>query len=206
MINLVFVRHGHTGYNDQKIVQGHSHNPLSEIGAEQARKVGERLKDQHFDIAFCSDLKRTKDTIKEILKYHSDLPVIYEPLLREKGSGIFEGKLSVLREEARLSSGLSKEDFCPEGGENDTDVLIRVKKFIKMIANDYSDKTILAVTHGIWLKNLFCYIDQEIGSKLTEIANTSISVVLIDENKKISIKTINDIKHLEETPSNVLTD
>ncbi|MFU0771743.1 MAG: hypothetical protein ACFWUH_09555 [Limosilactobacillus fermentum] len=57
-INIYLVRHGQTYYNIYNKLQGWSNSPLTDQGYQDAEKAGQRLKDVHFDAAFCSDLTR----------------------------------------------------------------------------------------------------------------------------------------------------
>lgn len=208
-MKLILVRHGHTGESANKIVQGQFQNKLTKTGREQANLVGERLKSQKIDVIYCSDLRRTKETLLPIIKHHPHTEVIYEPLLREKTSGIFDGKPLHLREEARIKSGLSKEEFRPEGGENYADLLERIHKFIDMLIQNYSNETILAVTHWRWISNFLFDIDHSLEEKITkvdDIANTSINVIEIDPLGKHKIELINSIEHLRDLPLTDLSD
>ena len=63
---IYFVRHGQTFDNLNNIIQGNG--DLTPLGIEQAKETAVKLKDVKFDICFCSPLKRTKQTLKEILK------------------------------------------------------------------------------------------------------------------------------------------
>lgn len=208
-MKLILVRHGHTGESANKIVQGHFQNKLTKIGRHQSMSVGERLKDQKIDAIYSSDLRRTKETVLEIIKYHPHTSVIYDPLLREKTSGIFDGKPLYLREEARIKSGLSKIDFRPEGGENYADLLDRIHKFIGILIQNYSDETILAVTHWRWISSFLFDIDPSLKEKITkvdDIANTSINIIEINSLGKHKIELINSIEHLRDLPLTDLSD
>ncbi len=59
--NIYIVRHGETDYNRFGIIQGQLNTKLSELGVEQAKKVGAYLKDIKFDYVFSSDLDRAFD-------------------------------------------------------------------------------------------------------------------------------------------------
>lgn len=92
-MRLVIIRHGETKENKKDITQGQSPGNLTFRGRRQAKKVSAHLKKEQFDIIYCSDLKRTKDTLKKIIKFHPDTPVILTDKLRERAQGIFEGML-----------------------------------------------------------------------------------------------------------------
>ena len=57
-MRVYIVRHGETQENRDGIIQGQQDTFLNAIGVEQARMVGEALKDVKFGIAFSSDLSR----------------------------------------------------------------------------------------------------------------------------------------------------
>lgn len=58
VVRVYIVRHGETQENRDGIIQGQRDTALNEIGLEQARMVGEALKDAKLGIAFSSDLSR----------------------------------------------------------------------------------------------------------------------------------------------------
>lgn len=47
-MKIYFIRHGETVWNTLRIFQGSSNSPLTEKGREQAKKLGERLKNTEF--------------------------------------------------------------------------------------------------------------------------------------------------------------
>ena len=86
---IYIVRHGQTDWNKQKVMQGQIDVPLNETGKEQARELGEKLKDIVFDHIFCSPLLRTRQTL-ENLKLKSNTRIIYDDRLKERNYGEFE--------------------------------------------------------------------------------------------------------------------
>ena len=58
VVQVYIVRHGETQENRDGIIQGQRDTVLNAIGLEQARMVGEALKDAKLGIAFSSDLSR----------------------------------------------------------------------------------------------------------------------------------------------------
>ena len=71
-MKLITVRHGKTKANEMGLSQGHLNTEvanLNEEGITQAKKVAKRLKNEKIDIIYSSDLKRAKNTAKEIAKY-----------------------------------------------------------------------------------------------------------------------------------------
>ena len=66
-MKLTFVRHGETEENVKNIIMSQLNGKLTKGGLEQARKLAKRLANEKFDIIYCSDSQRTKDTAKEII-------------------------------------------------------------------------------------------------------------------------------------------
>ena len=90
-MRIYIVRHGETKENKERIFQGHLPGDLSKKGIKESQKLKDYFKKITLDHIFCSDLKRAKDTLKEILKFHPQVPVTYTKILREKDYGIFSG-------------------------------------------------------------------------------------------------------------------
>src|SRR3989338_4296108 len=71
-LKIYLFRHGQTTYNRDNRFTGF-HNPgLTSLGLQQARKVAKKLKNKKFQTAFYTKLKRSKQTLKEILKFHPE--------------------------------------------------------------------------------------------------------------------------------------
>jgi broad specificity phosphatase PhoE len=126
-MKLIIVRHGETPDNINDISQGQRETVLTEKGREQAIKLAERLKDEKIDFIYSSDLKRTKQTLQEILKFH-DSPVVYSNLLRERANGHYEGNPRSAFIKEREESGIPKLEFKSPSGESVLDILERDKE------------------------------------------------------------------------------
>lgn len=59
---LYLVRHGESEGNTSGVFHGQKDFPLTDKGREQARQVGEKLKDKHFTRCCASNLKRAWET------------------------------------------------------------------------------------------------------------------------------------------------
>ena len=105
--HLTVVRHGEACHNvpyselqesqfkfeeDRKIVD----SDLTEKGQIQANLVGARLKDEIFDAAITSDLKRAVQTAEAIIKQTSSIKKLdFWKSLRERYMGDLEGNLNL---------------------------------------------------------------------------------------------------------------
>ncbi len=92
MTRLLVVRHGRTGYNATDRIQGQLDTELDEVGRAQAAQVATRLADLAPDVIVSSDLIRAADTAAA-LGAVTGLPVRYDPRLRERSFGLWQGLL-----------------------------------------------------------------------------------------------------------------
>ncbi|HEU5187196.1 MAG TPA: histidine phosphatase family protein, partial [Candidatus Saccharimonadales bacterium] len=99
MVNIIFESHATTYDNEQKIASGHFDVALSPAGIAQARDLGKRYQDKHFDAIFCSDLQRSYKTAE--LAFGKKFPIFRDARLRECNYGTFEHKLIALIEADR---------------------------------------------------------------------------------------------------------
>lgn len=94
MAKLTFyiARHGKTLMNSLDRVQGWCDSPLTGEGIQVAEDLGRGLKDIHFRSAYCSDLRRTLQTTRLVLKAkgQESIPIIEETGFREACFGAFE--------------------------------------------------------------------------------------------------------------------
>ena len=148
MMRIIVCRHGETEENVKRIAQGHMPGNLTKKGIEQARELGEKLKNMKIDIIFSSDLKRAADTTKEIIKFLKDVPVFYTEKLRERDLGAFTGRSGKELQKIREDSGWPAADFDYNGGESYNMMFERIWEFIQEIKKKYDGKAVLFVTHG----------------------------------------------------------
>lgn len=117
--------------------------PLSEIGLEQGDAVGRYLRDITFNNVFASNLQRAIQTAEIILKNNthcSGSEMILEPLLRERGFGVAEGRPKDDLKNMANAAGLSCRDYTPPGGETLDQVKLRFKKFLKVLFKQMLDE------------------------------------------------------------------
>uniref|UniRef100_A0A2D4LCS1 Fructose-2,6-bisphosphatase TIGAR n=1 Tax=Micrurus spixii TaxID=129469 RepID=A0A2D4LCS1_9SAUR len=139
MCQCLFVTHGQTRYNKEKIMQGQGVNePLSDTGFRQADAAGMYLSHIRFTHVFTSDLIRAKQTTASILRnsqHCKEIPVKCDARLRERKYGVAEGRpLGDLKAMAK-EAGEPYLSFTPPGGESLDEVKARVKDFFEYLCN-----------------------------------------------------------------------
>lgn len=153
---IYLVRHGETEWNIARRLQGHKNSNLTEKGKQQARELGEYLKNIHFDAAFSSDLGRARETA-ELITLSKKIAVQTTQSLRERSFGPQEG---MLFEEAnrkvqhlldRFEKLTDEEKYrfkFAEDQESDEELARRLATYLREIAVAHPGKTVLAVSHG----------------------------------------------------------
>jgi broad specificity phosphatase PhoE len=188
-MRLIIVRHGQTEENLEHIMIGHMPGKLTKEGIEQARKLALRLKDEKIDVIYSSDLKRAKDTTKEIIKYHSEINVNFTKKLRETDFGSITG--------IKLKDVDWKN--LPKDVETLNQLYSRGKNFLDKIYSKHKKDTVLFVCHGA-IKGAIIGVILDKGpdyiKESASIENASVSIFDINEDKKHIAHVINCVKHL----------
>jgi broad specificity phosphatase PhoE len=133
---IYIFRHGQTAFNRDSKFTGWSESRLTKTGFEDAKIIALRLKDKKFQIAFHTSLSRSKDTLKEVLKFHPEcVKLIEDDRLRERNYGSLNGKTHLQAVEKYGAEHYDKwhRGFYdkPPKGESFAIVELRVKNFIQ---------------------------------------------------------------------------
>jgi uncharacterized phosphatase len=197
-MRLILTRHGETEENNSGIIQGHRPGKLSALGREQAKKLAMRLKDEKIDYIFSSDLARAADTAKEIAVHHPEAILEFTQELRERHMGDFTGKNHT---ELNLKHGESTAIF-PEinNGESLKELCLRAEKYLHKVLAPHANDTVLLVGHNGINKALMAAITGKTHKDILgmlNLANTSVTIFEIDENKNHKIHLLDDIEHLK---------
>ena len=155
---LVLVRHGQSEWNLKNLFTGWRDVGLTELGIEEAKAAGRRLKARgfQFDLAYTSALKRAQDTLTIMLEElgQTGLKTRFDKALNERDYGDLVG---LNKDDARKRWGEEQVhlwrrsyDVAPPGGESLKDTLARVLPYyINHILPDVlSGKRILVSAHG----------------------------------------------------------
>ncbi len=205
-MKVYFVRHGETTYNASNVFQPLDAS-LSELGLKQAKFVAERFTSIPIDVILSSPLLRTQQTANEINKTLNKGIVWIDELKEFRRPTEFINKNPSSKEVSDVKK-LFKENqhdsnWHYSDEENFFDVKKRALKLIEII-NSRSEKNILAVTHGEFLRMVIgvMYLGENITvdeyaklQKFLKTINTGITVV-VKEDDKWKLLTWNDHAHL----------
>jgi 2,3-bisphosphoglycerate-dependent phosphoglycerate mutase len=177
MAYLIMVRHGQSQWNLENRFTGWKDVDITEQGKKEAQLAGKLLKEEVFERAFTSTLKRAQHTLSIILEESTrrDLPVIISRALNERSYGQLEG---LNKSETALKYGDQQVyiwrrsyDVAPPGGESLKDTADRVIVYFKeqIAPLLQKGKNILIVAHGNSLRALKMYLEQISPEQISEI-------------------------------------
>ncbi|MCF7867026.1 2,3-bisphosphoglycerate-dependent phosphoglycerate mutase [Candidatus Woesearchaeota archaeon] len=122
-LKIYLFRHGQTYFNKNHVFTGHKNSKLTEQGYKDAKEIANALKNKKINIAFHSHLTRSKQTLKEILKYHPECKKIIE-----------DDKI-IERDYGELS-GIPHKKLLQKKGEEIYKTLVKSKTIQKMTGFD----------------------------------------------------------------------
>jgi broad specificity phosphatase PhoE len=148
---IYLVRHGQTRWNAEERMQGWLDSELTAAGRRQAEQHAALLEREGVERLVVSPLGRTRATA-EIINARLGVRTDFEPRLRERSCGVWEGL--TLREiehgwPAEIAAR-ARDPFHhrPPGGENLPDVVTRVEGFLAQLLAG-PEARIALVSHGI---------------------------------------------------------
>jgi probable phosphoglycerate mutase len=151
MTEIIFIRHGETQENRDGRIQGHSQTLLNELGREQARRLGERMRGAAFDALYSSDLLRARATADAVAAHHA-LPVIEDPRLREWDLGVLTGLTRPDAQRRHPDAYAIYRDALVErvvpDGESIRGRYQRIIAAVEALAARHPGATIVVVSHG----------------------------------------------------------
>ncbi|MGO4386672.1 2,3-bisphosphoglycerate-dependent phosphoglycerate mutase [Microvirga sp. 2YAF29] len=166
---LVLARHGQSEWNLKNLFTGWKDPGLTDLGIEEARAAGRRLKEMgvQFDVAFTSDLGRAQRTCKLILEEigQPDLKTIAHQALNERDYGDLSG---LNKDDARARWGEEQVhvwrrsyDVPPPGGESLKDTVARVLPYYirEILPRVMRGERVLVAAHGNSLRALVMVLD-----------------------------------------------
>ncbi len=200
-MKIYITRHGETQWNKEGKMQGWKDSNLTEKGVENAKKLGESLKNVKFDYIYCSPLGRAIDTAKYV-RSNKDTEIIIIESLKEMGFGICEGmeheKVKELYPSQQLNFWNKPQLYETVDGERFDELISRVKKVLYNIINNSNAENILIVTHTVVIKAIYSILNEYTLENFWNspfIYDTCLTILEV-ENKKVEIILEADISHL----------
>ena len=166
---LVLVRHGQSEWNAKNLFTGWKDVGLTELGVEEARSAGEKLKKagHHFDIAYTSNLIRAQKTLILILEElgQGGLETIRDVALNERDYGDLVGLNKAETAEKfgadQVHIWRRSYDVAPPGGESLKDTAARTLPYFEanILPRVLGGENVLVSAHGNSLRAIVMQLD-----------------------------------------------
>lgn len=201
LTTLWLLRHAQSEWNHEGRWQGQADTPLSDLGRQQAHRVGKRLRRYPITQIISSDAQRAMDTARVVGSYLRLAPAPH-PGLRESDIGVWAG-LTTPEIKARFpdewAAMNARADVRRGGGETYSELRARTLAVAQEVAARYHGQNILLVSHGASIRAL---ISAALGLDLFTMhnlwigGNTALSRVRFREGH-FYLDLHNDTAHLE---------
>ena len=137
-LKIYLFRHGQTYFNEYHQFTGWKDSKLAKEGIKSARIISEKLKNKKIDIAFETRLSRSKQTLKEVLRFHPECKkIVVDDRMIERSYGLLEGKFhkTIIKKCGRKRFDIWHRSYniSPPQGESIKTVEKRVLSFIKYL-------------------------------------------------------------------------
>lgn len=182
---LYLVRHAESVWNAERKVQGTCPGiALSEQGREQARLLGNRLREMEAEAVYCSDAERAVETARLALGNGREIILMKE--LRELSLGEWEGRsiVELCEEEPSLINLWYREPtkVRVKGAEDIFAFRDRIVRAIGSISDASDGGDVIIIAHG----GVICaYLTHILGMNLDDLwsfslPNASITTIILD--------------------------
>jgi len=158
------VRHGQSIHNQQQTIAGQLDSELTALGFEDARSVAATIGRRDFEIVYCSDLLRARQTAETIMNtLEFSCPVRYSPLIRELDYGRFTEKK--VEETFKILNYKRVPDQRYPEGESFNDMQARVRQFLSQMLEESAGKHILVAAHAGSIRLMAMLLDPTHGQE-----------------------------------------
>lgn len=202
MKTIITIQHTQSVHHTNGMVGSWTDWELSEVGVEQARRIGEKLKSELEDrkfVMYSSDLLRAKQTADNVAEYLGITPILRKEL-RERNLGKCCGKSVQWLRENLEQQEKTIDDRLFSDAESRRDEWNRLKPFFdEIMSND--EENIIIVSHGDLLSvfnTMFLNLGVE-SINSCEMFGLSGGVSYMFENNegKRFIKRISDMSYIQ---------
>lgn len=196
-VTLYFIRHGQTGWNKARRIQGQIDSELNELGRSQAAGNGKKLAGMRLDLAaldyVASPLSRTSETM-QIVRENAGLPregYRTDAVLKEIHFGVWQGEywpeVPTVDPEGHVAREADPYHWRPAEGESYADLNARCSGWFDAIERDT-----VCVSHGGVSRVLRGHVDPSIPKEDVTELNVPQDKILIfrHDGERISFEWV----------------
>ncbi|MBV8394892.1 MAG: histidine phosphatase family protein [Actinobacteria bacterium] len=147
VVLIVLSRHGESAYSAVGLCNGDISVavPLTQLGREEARRLGDALLDEPIELCVTSQFQRARETA-DIALAGRDVPRLVVPELNDPLVGCYEGAALT---DYRTWAHASASSVAPaDGGESRIAIVTRYARGFRLLL-ERPEKSILAVCHSL---------------------------------------------------------
>jgi broad specificity phosphatase PhoE len=201
--HLLFVRHGETVGNLEKIAHGQSESPLNERGVRQAEITAQMLRDWERDYhrVITSPLSRAHHTGQHIAR-SLELPIDIHEDLAEGSLGDWEGVTYQELDDFGFAKHSIRDDhFRGHNGESPIQLGDRMARALSEIRGRHPGENIILVSHGAAIAHLIArlLVTRPAFGHQYLMHNSAVTELAFEDGQdKPELSTLNFHDHLPE--------
>jgi len=198
---FLFVRHGETVGNLEKIAHGQTESPLNERGIRQAEATAEMLRewDTAYHRVYTSPLSRAHHTGQHIAQALG-LPIDTHDDLVEGFLGDWEGiTYEELGEVGFAKHSIRDDNFTGHNGESPNQLADRMAAVLEEVRAQHPDENIIFVSHGAAIAHLLARLmdtTPAFGHQYLMHNSAITEITFHDGDDKPELSTLNFHEHL----------
>ena len=206
-VRCYLVRHAQTVWNSENRLQGHSDQPLSLFGRQQARRVGALFASCHLNGIYTSHLTRSRQTAEAIAagNGHGVAPVT-EQELAEMHLGAWEG-LTPEEIDAKFHGAYQQWRTQPSSvaiPEAESPVIFRqrVRRIFQRLMSQFDEGEYVVVSHGGVIAAVLADLwGAEYDALLRRLRLDNAGVTALELGAHPHVLWVNATTHLEVPPA-----
>lgn len=177
MAKIFLIRHGETTDNRDHTFSGNRDVDLTEKGIEEAKQIGEELKDQKITKAYQSNQIRSKHTLELVLdSNHPNIEIVTDDRIKERDYGSLTGKNKdeIERQNPQQYQLWHRSyDTPPPNGESLKDVEKRVLEFLHEEMPKWGKEDVILISaHGNSLRPMRRYFEHLSPEEMSTFEHT----------------------------------
>lgn len=203
MKKIITIQHTQSIHHTNGMVGSWTDWELSELGIEQANRIGKKLKEELAGksfVMYSSDLLRAKQTAENVGKHLNLTPVLRKEL-RERNLGRCCGKSIQWMKENKEMYEVTVDDKLFSDAESRRDEWNRLQPFFNEVMSS-NDENIIIVSHGDLLSvfnTMFLGLDVEAINDCEMFGYAGgVSFMIINDEGKRFIKQMSDMSYINE--------
>lgn len=203
MKKIITIQHTQSIHHTNGMVGSWTDWELSELGIEQANRIGKKLKEELAGksfVMYSSDLLRAKQTAENVGKHLNLTPVLRKEL-RERNLGRCCGKSVQWMKENKEMYEVTVDDKLFSDAESRRDEWNRLKPFFEELMSS-NDENIIIVSHGDLLSvfnTMFLGLDVEAINDCEMFGYAGgVSFMFVNDEEKRFIKQMSDMSYINE--------